>query len=124
MVTWELIAMMLIPFVMFGVFAAVGVLLVKNSKEVGLRVIGYAVTVVFGVVALGMPVVVFVTIPAGNICYDSRGLRVPCSGEVVFIVSPEAPKTSVHTVAAPTFDRVECFRDGVRVLCWPNQRLQ
>ena len=42
MVTWELIAMMLIPFVMFGVFAAVGVLLVKNSKEVGLRVIGYA----------------------------------------------------------------------------------
>ncbi len=72
MVTWELIAMMLIPFVMFGVFAAVGVLLVKTSKEVGLRVIGYAVAVVFGVVALGMPVVQFITAPT-DVCYDSRG---------------------------------------------------
>ena len=120
---WKLVGAMLIPFVMFGVFAVLGLLLVTKSKEVGLRVIGYAVAVVFGVVALGMPVVVFMTFPA-DVCYDSRGLRVPCSGEVVFIISPEAPKTRVHTVAAPTFDRVECFRESVRVPCWPNQSLR
>ena len=120
----DLVLMMFLPFIFFGAFAAIGVaMVVYFEQERGLRFIGYCVATAFGVVALVLPVGVFLT--SSPECYDSRGLRVPCDGrEVIILVNPDEGPEGQFRIAAATFDRIECYRDDVRVQCWPSQRVR
>ena len=120
----DIVLMMLLPFVIFGASAAIGVaMVVYFEQERGLRFIGYSVAIAFGVVALVLPVGVFLTLTAE--CYDSRGLRVPCDGgEVIILVNPDEGPEGQFRIPPATFDRIGCYRDDVRVQCWPSQRVR
>ena len=51
----DIALMMLLPFIMFGAFAAIGVaMVVYFEQERGLRFIGYCVAVAFGVAGPGV----------------------------------------------------------------------
>ncbi len=120
----DIVLMMLLPFIIFGAFAAIGVaMVVYFEQERGLRFIGYCVAIAFGGVALVLPVAVFLSLTGE--CYDSRGLRVSCDGgDVIILVNPdEGPGGQFH-IPAPTFDRIECYKDDIRVQCWPSQRVR
>ena len=83
------IAVLVIPFALFGVFAAIGVYLVRTSKELGLRIVGYTVVVVFGLMAVTLPPYVYVSSNAP--CYNPKGVKVPCDGTtaVLFVINPD-----------------------------------
>ena len=116
-------AVLVIPFALFGVFAAIGVYLVRTSKELGLRIVGYTVVVVFGLMAVTLPPYVYVS--SNTPCYNPKGVKVPCDGTtaVLFVINPDMERAYI-SADYPTFDRVECYKDGVSVLCWPTQALR
>ena len=92
--------------------------MVRTSKELGLRVIGYIVVVVFGLMAVTLPAWTYMAANAS--CYNPKGVKVPCDGttEVIFVINPDMERATI-SADYPTFDRVECYKDGVRVTCWP-----